>query len=73
MDIFSFIFTARQDEADLKRQKLDYVEITPCLKEVSRIWDEMMYAPGRPNEKFDAGGLISCVKQGWDFLSSKSA
>jgi len=63
-----FLFLAQQDEADLKRQKLDYVEITPCLKEVTRVWDEMMAAPGRPNVKFDAEKLISCVKQGRKFV-----
>ncbi|XP_060603835.1 TBC1 domain family member 1-like isoform X2 [Ruditapes philippinarum] len=68
---------ARQDEADLKRQKLDYVEITPCLKEVTRLWDEMLNRPGRTTIKVEYEKLLSCVKQGvpqakrgevWEFL-----
>ncbi|XP_052276744.1 TBC1 domain family member 1-like isoform X8 [Dreissena polymorpha] len=55
---------ARQDEADLKRQKLDYVEITPCLREVSKQWDEMLTAPGRPKVVVSNEKLLDCVKQG---------
>ena len=48
----------------LKRQKLDYQEITPCLKEVSKIWDEMLLTPGREEVQFDSQKLLNCVKQG---------
>lgn len=58
------MFSARQDEADLKRQKLDYVEITPCLKEVTKTWEEMLNRTGRSGIKFDYEKLLSCVKQG---------
>ncbi|XP_053398670.1 TBC1 domain family member 1-like [Mercenaria mercenaria] len=68
---------ARQDEADLKRQKLDYLEITPCLKEVTRLWEEMLSSAGRSNIKVEYEKLLSCVRQGvpqakrgevWHFL-----
>ena len=29
----------------MKRQKLDYEEMTPCLKQVTRVWDEMLCTP----------------------------
>ena len=56
--------TARQDEMQLRRQKLDYEEITPCLKEVSRTWDEMLNTPDRATIKFGYEKLLDCVKQG---------
>ena len=58
------MIAARQDEVHLKRQKLDYVEITPCLKEVSRVWEEMLTNPNRASVKFDCEKLLSCVKEG---------
>ncbi|XP_052795623.1 TBC1 domain family member 1-like isoform X2 [Mya arenaria] len=55
---------ARQDEADLKRRKLDYAEITPCLKDVTRSWEELLSMPGRPHTLVDQDKLIGYVKQG---------
>ena len=63
-----FLFSARQDEMHLKRQKLDYQEITPCLKEVSKIWDEMLLTPDREAVQFDSQKLMNCVKQGKIFV-----
>ncbi|KAK3597093.1 hypothetical protein CHS0354_021196 [Potamilus streckersoni] len=55
---------ARQDEMHLKRQKLHYEEITPCLKEVTKVWEEMLSDPARNTVKFDNQKLIECVRQG---------
>ena len=65
---YFFWFSARQDEMHLKRQKLDYQEITPCLKEVSKIWDEMLLTPDRETVQFDSQKLMNCVKQGKRFF-----
>lgn len=55
---------ARQDEIQQKRQNLDYEEITPCLKEVTKVWDTMLNNPDRKNTQFDPKILEDCIKQG---------
>ncbi|KAJ8410977.1 hypothetical protein AAFF_G00180120 [Aldrovandia affinis] len=69
-------------ESDLqnKRLKLDYEEITPCLKEVTLVWEKMLGAAGRPKVKFDREAIHTAVGQGvpryhrgeiWKFLSEQ--
>ncbi|KAM8771915.1 TBC1 domain family member 1 isoform 1-T1 [Acanthopagrus schlegelii] len=69
-------------ESDLqnKRLKLDYEEITPCLKEVTLVWEKMLGTPGRVKVKFDAETIHAAVAQGvprqhrgeiWKFLSEQ--
>ncbi|GAA6214699.1 TBC1 domain family member 1 [Lates japonicus] len=69
-------------ESDLqnKRLKLDYEEITPCLKEVTVVWEKMLGTPGRAKVKFDAETIHAAVAQGvprqhrgeiWKFLSEQ--
>uniref|UniRef100_UPI0037E8529B LOW QUALITY PROTEIN: TBC1 domain family member 1 n=1 Tax=Semicossyphus pulcher TaxID=241346 RepID=UPI0037E8529B len=69
-------------ESDLqnKRLKLDYEEITPCLKEVTLVWEKMMGTPGRAKVKFDPETIHAAVAQGvprqhrgeiWKFLSEQ--
>lgn len=41
-------FPASENDLLNKRLKLDYEEITPCLKEVTTVWEKMLSAPGRP-------------------------
>ncbi|CAI9725454.1 TBC1 domain family member 4,TBC1 domain family member 1 [Octopus vulgaris] len=55
---------ARQDEIQQKRQNLDYEEITPCLKEVTKVWDSMLNNSNRKETQFDKKILIDCIKQG---------
>ncbi|XP_064636063.1 TBC1 domain family member 1-like isoform X2 [Lineus longissimus] len=55
---------ARQDEMETKRMKLDYEEITPCLKDVTTVWDGMIHTPNRINIKFDSNKLLDAVKHG---------
>lgn len=69
-------------ESDLqnKRLKLDYEEITPCLKEVTLVWEKMLGTPGRAKVKFDKETIHAAVAQGvprqhrgeiWKFLSEQ--
>ncbi|XP_074649702.1 TBC1 domain family member 1-like isoform X2 [Tubulanus polymorphus] len=55
---------ARQDEMEAKRQKLDYEEITPCLIEVTKVWDSLIATPNRADIKFDCVKLVDAVKAG---------
>ncbi|XP_026958977.1 TBC1 domain family member 1 isoform X4 [Sagmatias obliquidens] len=63
-----------------KRLKLDYEEITPCLKEVTTVWEKMLTTPGRSKIKFDMEKMHSAVGQGvprhhrgeiWKFLAEQ--
>ncbi|XP_056135504.1 TBC1 domain family member 1 isoform X2 [Lampris incognitus] len=63
-----------------KRLKLDYEEITPCLKEVTLVWEKMLGTPGRAKVKFDTETVHASVAQGvprqhrgeiWKFLSEQ--
>nr|KAF6502947.1 TBC1 domain family member 1 [Molossus molossus] len=63
-----------------KRLKLDYEEITPCLKEVTTVWEKMLSTPGRSKLKFDMEKMHSAVGQGvprhhrgeiWKFLAEQ--
>ncbi|XP_028021384.2 TBC1 domain family member 1 isoform X3 [Balaenoptera acutorostrata] len=63
-----------------KRLKLDYEEITPCLKEVTTVWEKMLTTPGRSKIKFDMEKTHSAVGQGvprhhrgeiWKFLAEQ--
>ncbi|XP_043970637.1 TBC1 domain family member 1 isoform X4 [Gambusia affinis] len=69
-------------ESDLqnKRLKLDYEEITPCLKEVTVVWEKLLSTPGRTKVKFDTETIHAAVAQGvprqhrgeiWKFLSEQ--
>uniref|UniRef100_A0A4X2KEZ3 TBC1 domain family member 4 n=1 Tax=Vombatus ursinus TaxID=29139 RepID=A0A4X2KEZ3_VOMUR len=50
-----------------KRLKLDYEEITPCLKDVTSVWEKMLSTPGRSKIKFDMEKMHSAVGQGRTF------
>ncbi|XP_060004346.1 TBC1 domain family member 1 isoform X3 [Lagenorhynchus albirostris] len=63
-----------------KRLKLDYEEITPCLKEVTTVWEKMLTTPGRSKIKFDMEKMHSAIGQGvprhhrgeiWKFLAEQ--
>lgn len=62
---FSCVFTAAS-ESDLqnKRLKLDYEEITPCLKEVTVVWEKLLSTPGRTKVKFETETIHAAVAQG---------
>ncbi|XP_015273904.1 PREDICTED: LOW QUALITY PROTEIN: TBC1 domain family member 1 [Gekko japonicus] len=63
-----------------KRLKLDYEEITPCLKEVTLVWEKMLSVPGRSKTKFDMEKIHSAIGKGvprhhrgeiWKFLAEQ--
>ncbi|XP_015717978.1 TBC1 domain family member 1 isoform X3 [Coturnix japonica] len=71
---------ASENNLQNRRLKLDYEEITPCLKEVTLIWEKMLSTPGRSKIKFDAEKIHSAVGQGvprhhrgeiWKFLAEQ--
>ncbi|XP_041040441.1 TBC1 domain family member 1 isoform X2 [Carcharodon carcharias] len=53
-------------ESDLqnKRLKLDYEEITLCLKEVTLVWEKMLNVPARSTVKFDMENIHVAMGQG---------
>uniref|UniRef100_W5N5G9 TBC1 domain family member 4 n=1 Tax=Lepisosteus oculatus TaxID=7918 RepID=W5N5G9_LEPOC len=69
-------------ESDLRnrRLKLDYEEITPCLKDVTLVWEKMLSTPGRSKIKFDRDKIHTAMGQGvprhhrgeiWKFLAEQ--
>ncbi|XP_064419492.1 TBC1 domain family member 1 isoform X3 [Latimeria chalumnae] len=63
-----------------KRLKLDYEEITPCLKDVTVVWEKMLNTPGRSKVKFDMDRIHAAMGQGvprhhrgeiWKFLAEQ--
>ncbi|XP_074947782.1 TBC1 domain family member 1 isoform X2 [Phalacrocorax aristotelis] len=71
---------ASENNLQSRRLKLDYEEITPCLKDVTLIWEKMLSAPGRSKIKFDVEKIHSAVGQGvprhhrgeiWKFLAEQ--
>ncbi|KAL8573379.1 hypothetical protein ACOMHN_032394 [Nucella lapillus] len=72
---------ARQEEQLALERKLDYEELTPCLKDVTRVWDDMLHsalASADSQQFVPYDTLLDCVKKGiprnlrgsiWKFLS----
>jgi hypothetical protein len=52
----------RQHESQQKPD-LDYEEITPCLKEVTLQWEEMLMEEDR-DTRFSPQNVLECVKKG---------
>lgn len=63
MFVFLF-FKASESDLQNKRLKLYYEEITPCLKEVTLVWEKMLGTPGRVKVKFDTETIHAAVAQG---------
>ncbi|KAF4523747.1 hypothetical protein B566_EDAN010247 [Ephemera danica] len=66
---------ARQEEATVKRIKLEYDEISPCAKEGGQIWDLLL-----SRSKSDTQMLLQALRQGvprvkrgdvWQFMAEK--
>ncbi|XP_068176988.1 TBC1 domain family member 1 isoform X2 [Antennarius striatus] len=55
---------ASESNLQNKRLKLDYEEITPCLKDVTLVWEKMLGTPGRAKVKFDAETIHAAVAHG---------
>ncbi|XP_073419112.1 TBC1 domain family member 1 isoform X2 [Dendrobates tinctorius] len=71
---------ASENDLQNKRLKLDYEEITPCLKDVTLVWEKMLNTPGRAKIKADMEKIHSAVGQGvpryhrgeiWKFLAEQ--
>eukprot|EP00079_Xenopus_tropicalis_P014463 XP_004910990.1 PREDICTED: TBC1 domain family member 1 isoform X5 [Xenopus tropicalis] len=71
---------ASENDLQNKRLKLDYEEITPCLKDVTLVWEKMLSTPGRSKIKTDTEKIHAAVGQGvprqhrgeiWKFLSEQ--
>lgn len=59
-----FVSAASESDLQNKRLKLDYEEITPCLKDVTLVWEKMLGTPGRSKVKFDFETIHDAVAQG---------
>ncbi|XP_057186788.1 TBC1 domain family member 1 isoform X2 [Triplophysa rosa] len=71
---------ASESDLQCRRLKLDYEEITPCLKDVTLVWERMLCTSGRSKVKFDTQEIHTAVGQGvprqhrgeiWKFLSEQ--
>ncbi|XP_036439633.1 TBC1 domain family member 1 isoform X3 [Colossoma macropomum] len=71
---------ASESDLQSRRLKLDYEEITPCLKDVTLVWEKMLSTAGRSKVKFDTEKIHTAVGQGvprqhrgeiWKFLSEQ--
>lgn len=59
-----FPSVASESNLQNKRLKLDYEEITPCLKDVTLVWEKMLGTPGRTKVKFDTEAIHAAVAEG---------
>jgi len=57
------------EEAVCQPMVPEYEELTPCLKEVTKIWEQMINTPNRSVTKFDTDVFTSAVQQGWFSVS----
>ncbi|XP_041940717.1 TBC1 domain family member 1 isoform X6 [Alosa sapidissima] len=55
---------ASESDLQSRRLKLDYEEITPCLKDVTLVWERMLGTPGRAKVKFDTESIHNAVGRG---------
>ncbi|XP_034157063.1 TBC1 domain family member 1 isoform X3 [Pangasianodon hypophthalmus] len=71
---------ASESDLQSRRLKLDYEEITPCLKDVTLVWEKMLSTAGRSKVKFDTEKIHTAVGEGvprqhrgeiWKFLSEQ--
>lgn len=54
----------KSERVDVRESKLDYEEITPCLKEVTKVWEQMLDCENRSTTKFSRELLTKAVKDG---------
>ena len=65
------VLAARQEESSSLERKLDYEELTPCLREVTKVWEDLLTAAAaNPAHTVPYDTLLDCVKKGsilnWD-------
>ncbi|XP_063986457.1 TBC1 domain family member 1 isoform X1 [Diachasmimorpha longicaudata] len=70
----------RQEEATMKRIKLEYDELSSCARELSEVWDLLVSKESRISTKCDNQMLLQAIKQGvprgkrgdvWHFLAEQ--
>lgn len=70
----------RQEEATMKRIKLEYDELSSCVRELSEVWDLLVSKESRISTKCDNQMLLQAIKQGvprgkrgevWQFLAEQ--
>ncbi|KAI4498369.1 hypothetical protein M0802_006548 [Mischocyttarus mexicanus] len=70
----------RQEEATVKRIKLEYDEISSCARELVEVWDLLVSKESRISTKCDNQMLLHAIKQGvpkgkrgevWQFLAEQ--
>lgn len=82
--VFFFdVFPARQEEGGATvSRKLDYQELTPCLKEITTVWEQMLSLHGDEGRDGDIGEdekaipmvkLLDYVKKGCLILHMKGS
>lgn len=57
-------FLARQEEATVKRIKLEYDEIGSCMREVMEVWDLLISKESRVSARCDNQMLLQAIRQG---------
>ncbi|XP_057334117.1 TBC1 domain family member 1 isoform X1 [Microplitis mediator] len=70
----------RQEEATVKRVKLEYDELSSCARELIDVWDLLVSKQSRISTKCDSKMLLQAIKQGvprgkrgevWQFLAEQ--
>lgn len=71
--VFILLNSAAQkfERVDVRESKLDYEEITPCLKEVTKVWEQMLNCDSRSTTKFSLELVTKAVNDGKLLPSSK--
>lgn len=64
MKTFNCVFSVNQDAVCHKRMKLNYEEITPCIKTAALEWEQTLNDPNRYETQKDKAKLIEAVKTG---------
>ncbi len=64
LSIFLNKMIERQEEATVKRIKLEYDELSSCAREVMEVWDLLVSKESRVSTKCDNQMLLHAIKQG---------
>lgn len=58
------MISVRQEEATVKRIKLEYDELSSCVRELVEVWDLLVSKESRVSTKCDNQMLLQAIKQG---------
>ena len=65
-----FVFLVRQEEATVKRIKLEYDELSSCNRQLVEVWDLLVSKESRISTKCDNQMLLQAIKQGMYIIIS---